>query len=264
MHPKQNLLLILILPVLIVFIGSVYLVRISDFGEQSQSNSSCNRGMVVVVYDGDTIKVRFDDGSERKVRLIGIDSPEIEDEREDIRLFAYVAKRFSFDHLYRKQIRLTFDWEHEDKYGRLLAYVWLDRETLFNELILKEGYASAFLKFPFNNEYRRRFVEAERTARRDAKGLWQREPLPTIASSAAGQNLRKYISVKFKCVDIRSRGRLVFLHSPDVFSAIIPRSNLSLFPDLESFRGRWIVVKGYLEKYKGSPQIVVFLPLQVK
>ena len=54
------------------------------------------RPTVVVVYDGDTVKVRFGDGGERKVRLIGIDSPELADEREDVRFMAYVGQEVRF------------------------------------------------------------------------------------------------------------------------------------------------------------------------
>jgi micrococcal nuclease len=247
----------------IIFIGGFVLIRTDFFGHFSQLHSSSKKGDVVVVYDGDTIKVRFEDGSERKVRLVGIDSPEAGDEREDVRFFAYIAKRFSFDHLYRKAVRLTFDWEREDKYGRLLAYIWFDGDILFNEFILKEGFASAFLKFPFKDEYRRRFIQAERTARQEEKGLWQKEPIPTVSSSEAAENTGKYISVKFKCTSVRSRGRFVFLNSQDAFSALIPRNSVSLFPSVKLFRGQLLTVKGYLEDYKGKPQIILFLPLQI-
>jgi len=264
MPQKQSLLPKLILPFLILSIGAISHIQINIFGDHNHTNPSFDRGVVVVVYDGDTIKVRFEDGSERKVRLIGIDSPEIGDEREGVRFFAYIAKRFSFFHLYRKEVRLSFDWEREDKYGRLLAYVWYDRDVLFNEFILKEGFAYAFLKYPFKEEYRRRFVQAERTARKHERGLWQREPLPTVPSSEAEKNVGKYLSVNFKCIDVWSRGRFVFLHSPDDFSALIPRNSLSLFSDVQSFKGKWLSVKGYMEDYKGKPQIIVFLPVQIK
>lgn len=249
---------------LILFIGATSFIPINIFSGQNHKYLSADSGVVIVVYDGDTIKVRFEDGAERKVRLIGVDSPEIEDERENIRLFAFVAKRFSFSHLYRKKVRLSFDWEREDKYGRLLAYVWYDGDILFNEFILSEGFAYAFLKYPFKEEFRQRFVQAEKMARKREKGFWQREPLPSVPSSEAKQNIGKYISVTFKCTDVRSRGRFVFLYSPDDFSALIPRNSLPFFSDVQSFEGRSLSVKGFLEDYKGKAQIIVFLPLQIK
>ena len=52
--------------------------------------------------------------------------------------------------------------------------------------------------------------------------------------------------------------------SSDAFSALIPRKNLSLFPDVQSFEGKWLTVKGYLENYKGKPQVILSFPLQIK
>jgi len=264
MGQQQSLAAKFCLLLLIVSISAASPVRKNVHGVHNHRCPDFERGVVVVVYDGDTVKVRFEDGSERKVRLIGIDSPEIEDKRDDVRFSAYIAKRFSFDHLYRKEVRLSFDWEREDKYGRLLAYVWFDEAVLFNEFILKEGFAHVFLKFPFNEEYRQRFVRAERTARKHQSGLWQNEPLPSVSASEARANIGKYISVNFECTDVRSRGRFVFLHSSGDFSALIPQRSLSRFPDIQSFKGKWLSVKGYLEDYRGQPQIILFLPLQVK
>jgi len=218
---------------------------------------------VIVVYDGDTIKVRFENGRVQKARLIGIDTPEIGDERENVRFLAYTAKRFAFFHLYRKRVRLEFDWERTDKYGRLLVYVWTEEVGLFNEFILKEGYASAFTKFPFKENYKKRFISAERYARNHEKGLWQREPLRTIAAKDTLSNVGEFLSVEYFCTDVRSQGNFVFLNSAGEFSVLIPSAQLSLFPRVNQLEGRVISVKGFLETYKGKPQIMVFLPLQL-
>jgi micrococcal nuclease len=222
-----------------------------------------DNGLVIVVYDGDTIKIRFENGRVQKVRLIGIDSPEIEDEREGMRFLAYTAKRFAFFHLYRKSVKIEYDWERTDQYGRLLVYVWTDEVGLFNEFILKEGYASAFTKFPFKEEYKKRFIAAERDARNQKKGLWQREPLLTIAANDALSNVGKLLSVEYLCTDVRTRGNFVFLNSSGEFSALIRRDQISLFPRVSELEGQMISVKGFLETYRGKPQIMVFLPLQI-
>ena len=125
---------------------------------------------VIVVYDGDTVKVKFKDGAERRVRLIGIDSPELGDERESVRFMAQVAKRFAFLKLYRREVGLSYDRQLEDKYGRLLAFLTTEDGTLFNELILREGFAFKLLAFPFKPELMKRFEAAESEARRGEKG----------------------------------------------------------------------------------------------
>ena len=225
---------------------------------------SGDTGRVIVVYDGDTIKIQFDNGSVQKARLIGIDAPEIEDEREDVKFLAYTAKRFAFFHLYRKRVRIEYDWERTDKYGRILVYVWTEGESLFNEFILREGYASAFTKFPFKTEYRKRFIAAEGRARELERGLWKREPLLVIAAKDAISHVGEFLSVRFVCADVKVRGNFVYLNSSGGFSAVIPRERIALFPEILALKGREISVKGFLETYRGEPQIIVFLPLQLQ
>ncbi|MGD8538157.1 MAG: thermonuclease family protein [Candidatus Aminicenantes bacterium] len=222
-----------------------------------------DNGQVIVVYDGDTIKIRFDDGRVRKARLIGIDAPEIEDEREEVKFLAYTAKRFAFFHLYRKRIRVEYDWERTDKYGRILVYVWTKEEGLFNEFILGEGYAFVFTKFPFKEEYRKRFIAAERQARNLDKGLWKKEPFDTITARDALGHVGELLSVRYVCADVRARGNFVYLNSSGDFSAVIPNTQISLFPDISALKGTMISVSGFLEIYKGKPQIMVFLPHQL-
>ena len=66
---------------------------------------------VIHVIDGDTVRVRFSDGREGKVRLLGIDSPEMGDRRETVRIQAHMAKRFTFYHLYGEEVWLSYDWD---------------------------------------------------------------------------------------------------------------------------------------------------------
>jgi endonuclease YncB( thermonuclease family) len=75
--------------------------------EQGRGSSFPESGFVTAVYDGDTIKVRFKNKQERKVRLIGIDAPEIEASREEVKFRAQMAKRFAFFYLYRETINLA-------------------------------------------------------------------------------------------------------------------------------------------------------------
>lgn len=222
-----------------------------------------DEGLVVVVYDGDTVKIRFDDGREHKARLIGIDAPEIEDERDEVKFLAHLSKRFTFFHLYRKRVKLEYDWERLDQYGRLLVYVWTEDAGLFNELILKEGFASVLTKFPYNQGYRKRFIAAERHARALEKGFWQKEPFVSIPAEEAHDHVGTLLSVKYYCSEVRIRGNFIFLDSSRDFSALIPRAQASQFPRLDSLKGHMLSVKGFLETYKGKPQIMVVLPLQI-
>jgi len=231
--------------------------------EQEKGSSFPESGLVTAVYDGDTIKVRFKNEREKKVRLIGIDAPEIGDSKQETKFRAQMAKRFTFFYLYRKTVKLSYDWEIEDKYGRLLAYVWTEKQGLFNRFILSEGFAAVFLKFPF--KYREEFIEAEREARKLEKGFWKKGPYPSISVQDTRAYLGKLLSVKYACSRVQTKGKFVFLYSSGKeFSTLVPRENISFFPELKSFEGKALTVTGFLEEYKEKPQIVAFFPRQIK
>jgi micrococcal nuclease len=231
--------------------------------EQEKDSSFPESGLVTAVYDGDTIKVRFKNKQERKVRLIGIDTPEIENLREEVKFRAQMAKRFAFFYLYRKTVKLSYDWEIEDKYGRLLAYIWTEKQGLFNKFILSEGFAAVYLNFPF--KYKDEFIEAEREARKLEKGLWKKGPYTSIPVGEVRAYIGKLLSVKYTCSRVQTKGKFAFLYSSgEEFSTLVPRENVSFFPEIASFRGKALIVAGFLEEYKGKPQIVAFFPRQIK
>jgi micrococcal nuclease len=258
---KRNLSKFILTPILFLAIFVFFSERLIQ-GEQGRDSSFSERGLVTAVYDGDTIKVRFENGQERRVRLIGIDAPETGASREEEKFRAQMSKRFAFFYLYRKAVKLSYDWEIEDKYGRLLAYVWTEKQGLFNKFILSEGFAAVFLNFPF--EYREEFIEAEKEARKLEKGLWKKGRYPSISVSETRAYLGKLLSVKFKCSRVQAKGKFVFLYSGQKFSTLVPLENVSLFPELKSFKGKVLSVTGFLEEYKGKPQVVAFFPLQIK
>ncbi|MBN2206129.1 MAG: thermonuclease family protein, partial [Candidatus Aminicenantes bacterium] len=161
-----------------------------------------DRVRVIRVFDGDTVEVRFADGAEKKVRLIGIDSPEMDDEREDVLFFAHMARRFAFHHLYDKTVGLAYDWERTDAYGRTLAYVVVEDGTLFNERIIREGFAYAFTRYPYRDDLKALFREAQREAQRSARGLWREEPWPVVGPADARSHLGRIATVSFVCKNI--------------------------------------------------------------
>ncbi len=68
-------------------------------------------------------------------------------------------------------MELEFDQEREDQFGRLLAYVHLSDGTLFNETLLRQGYAQLYI-VPPNDKYEARFTAAQQEARDANRGLW--------------------------------------------------------------------------------------------
>ncbi len=228
-----------------------------------QTDSS--RAKVTAVYDGDTVRVRLESGEESRVRLIGVDSPEIGDDRESVRMMAFLAKRFSYLKLYGKTVVLTFGSELRDSYGRLLAFVGVDGEGTFNEILIREGYAFAYLKFPFDDLLMDRHKKAEVEAREAGRGLWRRDPWPLVGPEEAGRCEGRIVSVRFLCFRSFDRGRFRILDSGSPgFQAVIPLELLAVFPGSLSFENHTLLVTGIVERYRGKPQIMIGVPLQIK
>jgi len=123
----------------------------------------------IEVIDGDTIVL---DGGE-KVRLIGVDTPETKDPRKPIQYFGEAAYRFTKSIAEGKRVRLEYDQHRIDKYGRTLAYVYLEDGIFLNAEIIKQGYGFAYTKYPF--KYLEEFRKYEREARENPRGLWAGE-----------------------------------------------------------------------------------------
>jgi micrococcal nuclease len=122
------------------------------------------------VIDGDTIVVDID-GKKEKVRLIGVDTPETTHPQKGVEYFGREASEFTRKMVEGKKVRLDFDWQRRDRYGRLLAYVYLPDGTFLNAEIIREGYGFAYTRHPF--KYMKEFKQLEREARKNKKGLWK-------------------------------------------------------------------------------------------
>lgn len=124
---------------------------------------------VVSVVDGDTIKVSIN-GKTESVRLIGVDTPETVHPTKGVQPYGPEASAYTKQRLTGQQVRLEFDAEQRDKYGRLLAYVWLGDE-MFNATLLREGYAQ-LMTVPPNVKYVDQFTALQQEAREAGRGLW--------------------------------------------------------------------------------------------
>lgn len=137
--------------------------------------------LVKRVIDGDTLRLE----SGERVRLIGIDAPEMHESKklyrdaqrtqQDVATIKKLGKRayeFTKNLVEGKRVRLEFDVEKYDRYGRLLAYVYLEDGRLVNAEIIKEGFAS-LMTIPPNVKYADEFLKWYREARENKRGLWR-------------------------------------------------------------------------------------------
>ena len=119
------------------------------------------------VIDGDTLRIT----NGKKVRLIGVDTPETKHPKKPVERFGKEAYLFTKRMVEGKEVRLEFDWQRRDKYGRLLAYVYLTDGAFLNAEIIKQGYGFAYTKYPF--KYLDEFGGYEKEARENRRGLWK-------------------------------------------------------------------------------------------
>lgn len=143
----------------------------------TRSSSDAGRhelsGFVARVSDGDTLRIRFDDG-EKVVRLIGVDAPEIRGPHRQAERGGDAAKRFVRSLAERRRVRITTDAESgTDPHGRTLAYVHLEDGRLLNREIIRAGHARVYRRFEFRE--REALLAAEQEARRARRGIWARE-----------------------------------------------------------------------------------------
>lgn len=129
------------------------------------------RARVARVVDGDTIKVTLG-GRSDTVRYIGVDTPEDVKPGVPVACFALTAAARNRALVAGRAVRLRFDSNPRDHYGRLLAYVYRERDGLFvNAALASGGFARAY-PFPDNPAHRALFARLAAAARAADRGLW--------------------------------------------------------------------------------------------
>jgi micrococcal nuclease len=155
--PKIKLRIIFVLLFLFAFLSYGY-----SFREGPE-----NTVRVEKIYDGDTLAA-FVDGHFEKIRLIGIDAPEM-----DQRPWGKASKICMKSLIATEDLRISleYDVERRDKYGRLLAYIWTQDGKMVNEEVLEKGCAVLFT-IPPNIKYVERFRAAQKRAQEYKAGTW--------------------------------------------------------------------------------------------
>jgi micrococcal nuclease len=136
--------------------------------------AGCGRAATVRVervVDGDTIVVRVD-GRAEKVRYIGVDTPESVKPGVRVQCFAKTAAAENRRLVLGRPVRLEYDAERRDRYGRLLAYVWRG-DVLVNAELVRLGYGKP-LEIAPNLAHAARLRRLAAEARRAGRGLWSR------------------------------------------------------------------------------------------
>jgi len=177
--------------------------------------SSAQTGYVVKwVNDGDTIVLT----NGWRVRYIGINAPEIDHENQKAQPYGYLARSFNKKIVGSQKIVLEFDEERRDRYGRLLAYIFLADGSCLNSRMLENGMAFYLYRRP-NVKYDKRLLKKQQDAMKAQKGLWRNW------KEAKGKYIGNQKSKRFHQVtcpnakNIKKKNRTIFSTKWDAFYA---------------------------------------------
>jgi micrococcal nuclease len=123
--------------------------------------------VVAHVVDGDTVVLE----NGQKVRLLGIDAPELEKEGHPADFLAHKAKQVLADLVQGKRVRLEYDKLRYDRYGRTLAYLFLLDGTNLSREMVRQGLAHVYT-VPPNMRFREELLSAQREAISARRGIW--------------------------------------------------------------------------------------------
>jgi endonuclease YncB( thermonuclease family) len=227
--------------------------------------------VVKEVIDGDTIMLS--NGSH--VRYIGIDTPEVRKKKNKSwvyspEAFAVEAKKYNKSLVEGKQVTLAYDVQKNDKYKRLLAYVY-SGDVFVNAELIKQGYAQVYT-FPPNVKYTDVFVEFQRQARKEKRGLWGSYDDKDIAPSQAHKRIGTLASVKGRVVSVYKTKKTVFLnfgknYKTD-FTVVIFAKNFKYFYDKNIdpavyYKNKTVRIAGFIKEYNG-PEIIISHPAEIE
>lgn len=224
------------------------------------------------VHDGDTLVL--DDG--RRVRLLGIDAPELDAEGIVARELAARAGAELRRLAEARDVTLLVGFPSEDRYGRTLAYVELatgGREADLGARLLASGHAQVYASaHPRLAAYR----ALERAAREAERGLWidaGRQALAldaeaTVDAADAASHVGRRVRVVGTVVRVGSSKAGVFVDFGPTradFTAVIWRSMVPSFEeDPRGWTGRRLAVTGLVKEHEGSPEMILDSPDQVE
>lgn len=168
-------------PAPIIETGAASFAASSGASRESSNETHQNpqTATVVSVVDGDTIRVRLTDGKEEKVRIIGLDAPEV----SPLQCFGKESSEHLSSFIAGKGVTLESEPQDDrDIYGRLLRYISFNEQDI-GAAMIRDGYAESYRKYPHPRieEYN----TLETTAKEHKAGLWSACSTPVAVSSKA-------------------------------------------------------------------------------
>ena len=212
------------------------------------------------IYDGDTILL----ANGKKVRFLGINTPEVEGRNKAVQAGGEEAKHWLQKKLKNKRVRLLTDVEKQDKYDRLLAHIFTEDKQHINLELVKSGLASVNIHPP-NLKYTDELLKAELQAERYRLGIWNyKEYAPKPVNQITQARFKGWQRVVGQIKNIRHTRKYSYLNLSDNFGVKIEKKTTGLFPELESYVGKKVEVRGWINKNKNRYSMFIRHPSQIK
>lgn len=215
---------------------------------------------VAKVFDGDTILLA--DG--RKVRLLGINTPEVAHRNQEAEAGGVAAKSWLTTQLLNKRIRLVMDVESHDAYDRVLAHVFTEDHRHINAELVEQGFAAVVIHPP-NLEFLDALLAAQEKAEKSLLGIWNLPEYEVkLADNLTRANYRGWQRVQGQVESIRWSKKYVYLNLTPQVDIRIERKQLGLFSDLAGLRGKTIEARGWINRRKDHYSMLVRHPSSIK
>lgn len=212
------------------------------------------------VFDGDTILLT----NGTKVRLLGINTPEVETRNKSAQPLGEEAKQWLEKALLGKKVFLIKDSEKKDKYGRTLAHVFTEERRHINLELVEIGLATVNIHPP-GLKYADELLVAQDKAESEKIGLWQHKQYQRKSIiSIEGKRPKGWQRLFGEIIGIRESRKYVYLEFSKFLDARIARKHLSYFPDISIYLHKTIEVRGWLSRRKKHFSMLIRHPSAIK
>ncbi len=212
------------------------------------------------VYDGDTI--RLSDG--RKIRLLGINTPEIEHSGQAAQAGGDSATKWLTQQLLGTKVRLEFDHEKRDKYKRHLAHIFTQQDVHINYELVRRGFASTNV-FPPNLKYVTQLHAAEQAAEAENIGIWRYPDYQTkLTGELNKSNKQGWQRIVGRIIGIKNTRKSSYLKLSGHFDVRIKKEHHQYFANLSLLKGKKVEVRGWVHKYKNGFSMLLKHPSAIK
>ncbi len=221
-----------------------------------------DRGVVLQVFDGDTLALS--DG--RRVRLLGINTPELGSDEHRPEPLADPARTF-LESLAPPGalVMLRLDVERHDRYGRLLAHVFLSDGINVQAELVAAGLAMTLVVPP--NEWNHAcYDRLEQEARKNRRGIWKLDRFRPVSAERLSAKTRGFRIVTGKIQRIGEGRKNLWLNIAPRVAIRIPKEDLTHFRALppRSLLARAVEARGYVERRRGELRITVRHPAALR